>query len=129
MSPIQQAAFELDVDRLAGLAKVPADLSGALLSACSAHDADPERQETVIDLLLSHGADPNETDRNGVSALHRAVRFRSAAAVRKLIARRVRQCPRPQVAINPIAPSGRVFRSARNRRKTGRNRSHCQTAA
>lgn len=60
-------------------------VSGLLLDACSAHDPDKKAQEKMILHLLKVGADVNETDKNGVTPLHRAVRFRSPAAVRLLI--------------------------------------------
>lgn len=46
---------------------------------------DPRAQASVVVLLLRAGADPNATDKNGVAPLHRAVRTRSAAAVRVLL--------------------------------------------
>jgi uncharacterized protein len=85
MNPIQKAAFLLD---LAGLKSRPLSketIGGALLSVCSAHEADPKRQLAVIRYLKSKGADVNETDKNGVTPLHRAVRFRSPAAVLALL--------------------------------------------
>jgi ankyrin repeat protein len=60
-------------------------VDGLLLAAASAHDPDPRVQEAVIRLLLRRGADVNETDKNGVSPLHRAVRFRSPSAVKLLL--------------------------------------------
>jgi hypothetical protein len=47
---------------------------------------DPAAQAETIALLVSAGADPNATNRLGVAPLHRAVRSRSAAAVKALIA-------------------------------------------
>lgn len=46
----------------------------------------PSIQAAVIDALVAHGADVNHADRGGATALHRAVRARSAAAVRRLLA-------------------------------------------
>jgi ankyrin repeat protein len=46
---------------------------------------DPAAQAETIEYLISVGADPNALDRSGVSPLHRAVRTRSAAAVRALL--------------------------------------------
>ena len=60
-------------------------VAGLLLDACSAHDPDGKAQEKMILHLLKMGADVNETDKNGVTPLHRAVRFRSPSAVRLLI--------------------------------------------
>ncbi|HTC68337.1 MAG TPA: ankyrin repeat domain-containing protein [Acidothermaceae bacterium] len=45
----------------------------------------PEAQAAMIAYLIEAGADPNATDKSGVAPLHRAVRTRSAAAVRALI--------------------------------------------
>jgi uncharacterized protein len=44
-------------------------------------------QVRAIRYLLKCGVAVNETDKNGVTPLHRAVRFRSPAAVKELIAR------------------------------------------
>jgi ankyrin repeat protein len=46
----------------------------------------PIAQAETIEYLLSVGADPDSGDRSGVSPLHRAVRTRSLAAVRALVA-------------------------------------------
>jgi ankyrin repeat protein len=46
---------------------------------------DPERQVKTIELLLVAGAEVNAQDKNGATALHRAVRTRCAAAVRFLL--------------------------------------------
>jgi ankyrin repeat protein len=45
----------------------------------------PEAQATLIDLLIQHGAKIEHADKGGATALHRAVRARSAAAVRRLL--------------------------------------------
>ena len=45
----------------------------------------PERQAEVIEYLINVGADPNATDRDEVTPLHRAVRTRCAEAVRVLL--------------------------------------------
>ena len=45
----------------------------------------PADQTATIRLLIAAGADPNATDKRGVAALHKAVRTRSAPAVRTLI--------------------------------------------
>jgi ankyrin repeat protein len=46
---------------------------------------DPDRQVETIQCLLDSGADVSAGDKNGATALHRAVRTRSAAAVRFLL--------------------------------------------
>lgn len=46
---------------------------------------DPERQVKTIHCLLKAGADIDLPDKNGATALHRAVRTRCAAAVRYLL--------------------------------------------
>jgi ankyrin repeat protein len=46
---------------------------------------EPQAQASVIEYLLSVGADPNAVDKTGVAPLHRAVRARSLAAVRALL--------------------------------------------
>jgi hypothetical protein len=45
----------------------------------------PNAQTATIECLLTAGANPNVTDRSGVTPLHRAVRTRCAAAVRLLL--------------------------------------------
>jgi ankyrin repeat protein len=45
----------------------------------------PERQGALIDLLIGHGGKIDHPDKGGATALHRAVRARSAPAVRRLL--------------------------------------------
>jgi len=45
----------------------------------------PADQAAMIALLVEHGAEIDRPDRGGATALHRAVRARSAAAVRQLL--------------------------------------------
>ena len=45
----------------------------------------PEGQAALIDLLILHGAKIDHTDKGGATPLHRAVRGRSPAAVRRLL--------------------------------------------
>ena len=45
----------------------------------------PQQQRATIELLIKAGADPDATDKSGVTPLHRAVRTRSAAAVKALL--------------------------------------------
>jgi len=46
---------------------------------------DPGAQSEAIAVLLGAGADPNGTDNNGTTPLHRAIRTRCAAAVEALL--------------------------------------------
>ena len=86
MIDIQKLAFELRFDELRLRAAKSQDLSGCMLAACSAHDPSPERQLRIIEFLIVSGVSVNERDKNGVTPLHRAVRFRSLAAVDLLLA-------------------------------------------
>ncbi len=52
----------------------------------AARTRDDEAQAALIALLVEHGADVDHADRGGATALHRAVRARSPAAVRQLLA-------------------------------------------
>jgi hypothetical protein len=54
--------------------------------AADANWWNPTAQSETITLLLSAGANANARDANGATPLHRAVRTRSAAAVRALLA-------------------------------------------
>lgn len=78
-------ALTLDLDRLKRALKPGVAVEGLLLAAASAHEPDARRQQAVIRWLIRCGADVNETDKNGVTPLHRAVRFRSPAAVKLLL--------------------------------------------
>jgi tankyrase len=85
MNDIQTLAFELRLDELRKRADENDDLSGCMLAACSAHDPSSEKQEAAIQFLIDSGVSVNEIDKNGVTPLHRAVRFRSLAAVDLLL--------------------------------------------
>ena len=54
--------------------------------AADANRWNPSAQAETIEYLLLAGANPNAVDANGATPLHRAVRTRSAAAVRALLA-------------------------------------------
>lgn len=56
-----------------------------LSSVCADRDPDPDRQRRAIERLVREGADVDGTDKNGVTALHHAVRFRSPTAVETLL--------------------------------------------
>jgi uncharacterized protein len=56
-----------------------------LADVCCERNADPIKQRKEIEVLLGAGADIHATDKNGVTALHHAVRFRSPAAVETLL--------------------------------------------
>jgi len=56
-----------------------------LSDVCTERDPDPDKQGGSILRLIKAGADIHETDKNGVTLLHHAVRFRSPAAVEALL--------------------------------------------
>jgi tankyrase len=56
-----------------------------LSDVCCQRGADPAPQRAAIERLVKAGADIHETDKNGVTALHHAVRFRSPSAVEALL--------------------------------------------
>ncbi|NNE01219.1 MAG: ankyrin repeat domain-containing protein [Pirellulaceae bacterium] len=58
-----------------------------LSSVCCDRNPDPKDQRRAIEVLLDNGADIHACDKNGVTALHHAVRFRSPAAVATLLER------------------------------------------
>ncbi|WP_339748718.1 ankyrin repeat domain-containing protein [uncultured Rubinisphaera sp.] len=87
MNQLQQAAFELRLDDVKQLTSSDGALDGTLLAACSAHNPDPALQVRMIQYLIKCGVSVNETDKNGVTPLHRAVRFRSPPAAQELISR------------------------------------------
>ncbi len=61
-------------------------MHGRLSDTCCQRNPDPNDQRREIESLLQVGADIHETDKNGVTPLHHAVRFRSPAAVSALLA-------------------------------------------
>jgi tankyrase len=56
-----------------------------LSAVCCQRNPDPNKQRAEIEELIRTGADVQETDKNGVTPLHHAVRFRSPAAVETLL--------------------------------------------
>jgi uncharacterized protein len=60
-------------------------MQNELFDVCSDRDPNSAEQRQQIIKLLKAGADIHATDKNGVTALHHAVRFRSPAAVKTLI--------------------------------------------
>src|SRR5688500_589728 len=56
-----------------------------LSKICAEQNPTPAEQGRRITALLAAGADGSASDKNGVTALHHAVRFRSPIAVRTLI--------------------------------------------
>lgn len=56
-----------------------------LSGICAEQNPDPAAQRKRILALLKAGADIHACDKNGVSALHHAVRFRNVIAVKTLI--------------------------------------------
>jgi tankyrase len=56
-----------------------------LSGVCAERSPDPEDQRRRLVALLESGADIHAADKNGVTALHHAVRFRNPSAVRTLI--------------------------------------------
>jgi tankyrase len=60
-------------------------MENELFDICCDRDPKPADQRKRLQKLLRAGADVHATNKNGVTALHHAVRFRSPAAVKTLI--------------------------------------------
>lgn len=60
-------------------------MENELFDICCERNSEPTDQETRLLEALARGADIHASDKNGVTALHHAVRFRSPTAVRILI--------------------------------------------
>ena len=58
-----------------------------LFDICCERNPKPAEQRRQIVAALKRGGDIHATDKNGVTALHHAVRFRSPSAVKTLIER------------------------------------------
>jgi ankyrin repeat protein len=85
MNEAQQSAFELRLADIKVLYASGHDLAGCLLATASAHDPDPKQQADMIRFLVEANVSVGETDKNGVTPLHRAARFRSPVAVALLL--------------------------------------------
>jgi ankyrin repeat protein len=60
-------------------------MQNELFEICSERNPNPAEQRKRLLLALKAGANVHATDKNGVTALHHAVRFRNPAAVKTLI--------------------------------------------
>src|SRR6478609_8660093 len=60
-------------------------MQNELFDICSDRNPKPADQRRQLLKAIKSGADVHATDKNGVTALHHAVRFRSPAAVKTLI--------------------------------------------
>ena len=60
-------------------------MESELFDICSERNSDPADQRKRLLSVLKAGVDIHAADKNGVTALHHAVRFRSPAAVKTLI--------------------------------------------
>jgi uncharacterized protein len=60
-------------------------MENELSEICCERDPRPAEQRKRLVTALKRGADIHATDKNGVTALHHAVRFRSPTAVKTLI--------------------------------------------
>ncbi len=60
-------------------------MHGELSDVCCERNPEGPKQRKAIEALLAAGDDIHETDKNGVTPLHHAVRFRSPVAVETLL--------------------------------------------
>ena len=91
-SPLHIAAYAFEPDVVLRLLKAGAKVDATdalggtpLLSATDARHDDPSRQLAVLRTLVAAGADVDAYNDDQVTALHRAVRARSSAAVAFLL--------------------------------------------
>ena len=85
MDELKTLVRNLEVDRLKSILKEEVNLKGTLLSVCCSQSTDHKTQKGIIKLLLKNGVNINEIDKNGVTPIHRAVRFRNPKIVQFLI--------------------------------------------
>jgi tankyrase len=60
-------------------------MQNELFEICCERDSKPDDQRRRLVKALKAGADVEAADKNGVTALHHAVRFRSPSAVKTLV--------------------------------------------
>ena len=60
-------------------------MENELFEICVERNPNPEEQQIRLSEAIAGGASVHATDKNGVTALHHAVRFRNPTAVRTLI--------------------------------------------
>ena len=85
MDKIHQAIRNLEIEKVKLNLDGEVDLKGTMLSVCSSQKENFEIQLDLIKILLKKGANINEKDKNGVSPLHRAVRYRNPKVLEFLI--------------------------------------------
>ncbi len=121
-TPLHLAAAGLRYDAAGALLAADAEVNAvnrrgaaALHYACDPRPSsptwDPPGQRRIIELLVSHGAEVDRPDRGGVTALHRAVRARSPAAVAALLSAGADPCAATRKAGSTalhlaVAPTG-----------------------
>ena len=114
MKEFHRSIRNLEVEKLISELNNKTDLKGTMLSICSSQSPDVKSQIDIIKILIKHGVNINEKDKNGVSPLHRAVRFRKPEIVKFLIAngadvncvdKRSASTPLHRAVVNSGAPS------------------------
>jgi ankyrin repeat protein len=90
-------------------------MESELFDICSERNSAPADQRKRLLRVLKAGADVHEADKNGVTALHHAVRFRNPAAVKTLIEygadvnRACRRTAQPRSIAPPLRPAPRAL--------------------